>query len=79
MYMVEHRLHQQSGAIRQPTASATMAGGAHLHAVSQPFYVVEQAFMHNSAADTKLAAYAASMAGELMCIARGAQGHHDTL
>ena len=56
-----------------------MAGGAHLHAVSQPFYVVEQAFMHNSAAGTKLAAHAASMRGELMCIARGAQDSRDTL
>ena len=65
--------------MHQPTASATMAGGAHLHAVSQPFYVVEQAFMHNSAADTKLAAHAASMPGELMCIARGAQDSRDTL
>ena len=38
-----------------------MAEGADLHAVSQPCYKVEQAFMHISAADTKLAAYAASM------------------
>ena len=56
-----------------------MAEGADLHAVSHPFYKVEQAFMHNSAADTKLAAHAASMPSELMCIARGAQDCQDTL
>lgn len=31
-----------------------------------------------SAAGTKLAAYTASMAGKLMCVARGAWDHHDT-
>ena len=45
-----------------------------MHAVSHPFYEVEQAFMHTSAADTKLAAHAASMPCELMCIARALQG-----
>ena len=32
-----------------------------------------------SAAGTKLVVCAASMTGELMCIARGARDHHDTL
>ena len=56
-----------------------MAEGADLYAVSHPLYEVQQAFMHNSAAGTKLAAHAASMRGELMCIARGAQDSRDTL
>ena len=65
--------------MQQPTASSMMAEGADLHAVSHPFYEVEQAFMHNSAAGTKLAAHAASMPSKLMCIARGAQDCQDTL
>ena len=72
-------LARRSGAIRQPTASATMAEGADFHAVSHPLYVVQQAFMHTSAVGTKLAAHVASMRGELMCIARGAQDSRNTL
>ena len=56
-----------------------MAEGANLPAVSHPFYIVEQPFMHDSAADTKLAVHAASMAGELMCIAHGARDSRDML
>ena len=70
---------RRSGAIHQPTASATMAEWADFHAVSHPLYEVQQAFMHNSAAGTKLAAHAANMRGEIMCIARGAQDSRDTL
>ena len=65
--------------MHQPTASATMAERADLPAVSHPFYIVEQPFMHDSAPDTKLAAHAASMAGELMCIAHGARDSRDML
>ena len=38
---------QVSGAMQQPTASARMAEGADLHAVSRPLYEVQQAFMHS--------------------------------
>ena len=65
--------------MHQPTGGATMAEGADLPAVSHPFYIVEQPFMHDSTADTKLAAHAASMAGELMCIAHGARDSRDML
>ena len=65
--------------MHRPTASATMAERADLPAVSHPFYIVEQPFMHDSATDTKLAAHAASMAGELMCIAHGARDSRDML
>ena len=56
-----------------------MAEGADLPAVLHPFYIVEQPFMHDSAADTKLAAHAASMADELMCIAHGARDSREML
>ena len=66
--------------MHQPTASATMAEGVDLPAVSHPFYIVEQPFVHATLqADTKLAAHAASMAGELMCIAHGARDSRDML
>ena len=67
-----------SGAMHRPTASATMAERADLPTVSHPLYIVQQPFMHDSAADTKLAAHATSMAGELMRIARALQHHRDT-
>ena len=65
--------------MHRPTASATMAEGVDLPAVSHPFYIVEQPFMHDPAADTKLAAHAARMASELMCIAHGARDYRDML